>query len=64
MILYKTLKLSFTLGGALMFNFIYYEFKNWWFGESIDPMEEFELLESQHTRVHHDVDIYEVIRIH
>lgn len=48
----------------LVFNFIYFELKNWWFGEAIDPMEEFELIESKHTRVHHDVDIYETIRVH
>ncbi|MHC0038241.1 hypothetical protein [Pseudoneobacillus sp. C159] len=46
-----------------MFNFIYYEFRNWWLGETVDMMDEFQRMESQHTRVHYDDDIYEVIRI-
>lgn len=47
-----------------MFNYIYCELKNWWFDEPIDHLDEFELIESKHTRVHHDDDIYEIIRVH
>ena len=43
---------------------ILFEIKNWWFGETIDELDEFERIESKHTRVHHDEDIYEVIRVH
>lgn len=50
--------------GTLVFNFIFYDLKNWWLGDPIDRVEEFELMESKHTRVHHDEDIYEVIRVH
>lgn len=39
------------------------EIKNWWFGES-KLNEEFDRLESKHTRVRFDNDIYELIRIH
>jgi hypothetical protein len=46
-----------------VFNFIYYEFRSWWLGETVDMMDEFQRMESQHTRVHHDDDIYEVIRV-
>ena len=41
-----------------------FELKNWWFGETFDEIEEFERLESKHTRVHHDENIYEIIRVH
>jgi hypothetical protein len=42
-----------------------YEFKSWWFGDLPKVgNEEFERIESKHTRVHHDEDIYEVIRVH
>ena len=41
-----------------------FELKNWWFGVPNDEVNEFERLESKHTRVHHDQDIYEIIRIH
>jgi hypothetical protein len=47
-----------------VFNYVYYELKNWWLGETVDRMEEFWLTESKHTRVHHDEDIYEIIRVH
>lgn len=45
---------------------ILYEFKNWWFKESAanDDIEEFFRIESKHTRVHHDEEIYEIIRVH
>jgi len=43
---------------------ILFEIKNWWFGETIDELDEFERIESKHTRVHHDEDIYEIIRVH
>lgn len=43
-----------------------HEFKNWLFGASLPSveMEEFERIESKHTRVHHDEDIFEIIRVH
>ncbi len=52
-------------GGILMLTDIYYELKNWWVNGSSFVMEneEFERLESKHTRVHFDVDIYEIIRV-
>ncbi len=42
------------------------EFKNWWFSEatSNDEIEEFERIESKHTRVLHDEEINEIIRVH
>lgn len=47
-----------------MLTVIFYEFKSWWFGESSSKIdiEEFERIESKHTRVHLDKDIYEIIR--
>ena len=50
--------------GLLVFNYIYYELRNWWFEETIDQTVEFERLESKHTRVHYNEDIYESIRVH
>ncbi|MDQ1002522.1 hypothetical protein QFZ28_002922 [Neobacillus niacini] len=49
-----------------MFTELFLEFKNWWFGESMydEEIVEFERIESKHTRVHHDEDIYEIIRVH
>jgi hypothetical protein len=41
-----------------------FELKNWWFGDSFDEIEEFERLESKHTRVHHDQYMNEIIRVH
>ncbi len=41
-----------------------FELKNWWFGESFDETEEFERLESKHTRVHHDQYLNDIIRVH
>lgn len=45
---------------------LFLEFKNWWLGESIfsNEIEEFERIESKHTRVHHDEDINEIIKVH
>jgi hypothetical protein len=45
---------------------IFLEFKSWWLGKSVssDKMDEFERIESKHTRVHYDEDIYEIIRVH
>lgn len=43
---------------------ILFGIKNWWFGAAGDESEEFERIESKHTRVHHDEDINEIIRIH
>lgn len=40
------------------------EIKKWWFGVTMDESQEFERIESKHTRVHHDEDIYEIIRVH
>ena len=53
-------------GGIKMLTELFLEFKNWWFGETMynEEIEEFERIESKHTRVHHDEDIYEMIRIH
>lgn len=47
-----------------MFDIIYFELRNWWLDKCSDQLEEFEQLESKHTRVHHDDDLYENIRIH
>ncbi|MCM3667219.1 hypothetical protein M3204_22740 [Mesobacillus subterraneus] len=48
-----------------MFTDFILDFKNWWIGELPKVgNEEFERIESKHTRVHHDEDIYEVIRVH
>lgn len=47
-----------------MLNDIWFELKNWWFGAEMDEFEEFERIESKHTRVHHDEDINEIIRVH
>jgi hypothetical protein len=42
-----------------------YVFKSWWIGDlQRVGNEEFERIESKHTRVHHDEDIYEIIRVH
>ncbi|WP_462409847.1 hypothetical protein [Neobacillus sp. Marseille-QA0830] len=41
-----------------------FELRNWLLAEPIDETLEFERLESKHTRVHHDEDIYERIRVH
>jgi len=40
------------------------EFKYWWFGQVKEELEEINRLESKHTRVHYDIDIHELIRIH
>jgi hypothetical protein len=37
--------------------------KNWWIAEST-KIKEIESLESKHTKIRFDKDIYEVIRIH
>ncbi|MEH7307907.1 hypothetical protein [Neobacillus drentensis] len=41
-----------------------FELKSWLFGASFDEIDEFERLESKHTRVHHDENISEIIRVH
>ncbi|MBV7505263.1 hypothetical protein KW850_08340 [Bacillus sp. sid0103] len=41
-----------------------FELKNWLFSGAFDEIEEFERLESKHTRVHHDENISEIIRVH
>jgi hypothetical protein len=51
-------------GGIMMITDFLFELKNWWFGVTFDEVEEFERLESKHTRVHHDENIYEIIRVH
>lgn len=50
----------------MMLSDLIYEFKNWWMGASYHgiEMDEFERIESKHTRVHHDEDVYEEIRVH
>ncbi|WP_167555454.1 hypothetical protein [Gottfriedia acidiceleris] len=40
------------------------EIKFWWFGELREEIEEIERIESKHTRIRYDSDIYELIRIH
>jgi hypothetical protein len=52
-------------GGFMMLTNIFFGFKKLWIGESkaIIEKEEFERLESKHTRVQFDVDIYEMIRV-
>jgi hypothetical protein len=53
-------------GGIEMFTEMILEFKNWLFsGETLnEEIEEFERIESKHTRVVHDEDINEIIRVH
>jgi len=48
-----------------MLTIIFTEIKNMWLGISRtnDNFEEFKKLESKHTRVRFDKDIYEIIRI-
>ncbi|WP_175596714.1 hypothetical protein [Bacillus sp. MRMR6] len=50
----------------MMLTDLFIEIKNWLLNDSIstDALKEFERIESKHTRVHHDEDIYEIIRIH
>ena len=50
----------------MMFNNLVFEVKTWWNGDPYpnDEINEFERIESKHTRVHHDEDIYEMIRVH
>lgn len=49
----------------MLLTFILTEFKNMWFGKSntSDNVQEIERLESKHTRVRFDKDIYEIIRV-
>jgi hypothetical protein len=49
----------------MMLTVILTEIKNIWFGKSRtnDNFEEIERLESKHTRVRFDKDIYEIIRV-
>jgi hypothetical protein len=47
-----------------MFDTIFFKIKNWWLSDKMGSVGEFELLESKHTRVHHDVDVNETIRVH
>lgn len=46
----------------MMLTVILTEIKNIWFGTN-DNFEEIERLESKHTRVRFDKDIYEIIRV-
>lgn len=50
----------------MMLTIIFTEIKNMWFGmlRTNDNLEEIERLESKHTRVRFDSDIYEIIRVH
>lgn len=54
------------IGGIMMLTDLFIEIKNWLLNDSnsTDVLEEFERIESKHTRVHHDEDIFEIIRIH
>lgn len=49
----------------MMLTIIITEFKNMWFGKSRTNvnLEEFDRLESKHTRVRFDKGIYEIIRV-
>ncbi|WP_158095124.1 hypothetical protein [Gottfriedia luciferensis] len=46
-----------------MLTIIFSEFKRWWLGETKEEIDEIVRLESKHTRVRFDADIYELIRI-
>ncbi|MEW9054069.1 MAG: hypothetical protein AB2392_23170 [Neobacillus sp.] len=50
----------------MIFNDLFYSFKNWWVENEMSEQEfnQFERVESQHTRVRHDEDIREIIRVH
>ena len=48
----------------MMLTYFLFELKNWLFGEAMDEIQEFEWIESKHTRVHHDEYIQEIIRVH
>lgn len=49
-----------------MFEDFFGDFKNLWTGRPTDEidLEEFYRLESKHTRIRHDEDLREVIRVH
>ncbi|MDQ0200174.1 hypothetical protein [Neobacillus ginsengisoli] len=49
-----------------MFDEFFVDLKNWWTDSTIDEInvDEFERVESKHTRVWHDEDIRELIRVH
>jgi len=49
----------------MMLTIILTEFKNMWFSKSttIANLDEIDRLESKHTRVRFDKDIYEIIRV-
>lgn len=42
------------------------EFRNWWKAKSSEEVgvDEFERIESKHTRIRHDEDMREIIRVH
>jgi hypothetical protein len=50
----------------MMFTVFYQQYMSWRFKDSISIWhnEDFERLEAKHTRVHFDVGVYEVIRVH
>lgn len=49
-----------------MFNDIFFELRNWWESNSANEfnIDEFERVESKHTRIRHDEDLREIIRVH
>lgn len=53
-------------GGFSMFDDFLLEFRNWWKFNSIEEtgVDEFQRIESKHTRIRHDEDMREVIRVH
>jgi hypothetical protein len=53
-------------GGSKMVDDFLLEFRNWWKGNSTEEagLDEFERIESKHTRIRHDEDMREIIRVH
>lgn len=49
-----------------MFDDLLLELRNWWKTNSTEEFsqQEFERVESKHTRIRHDEDIREIIRVH
>lgn len=49
-----------------MFDDFLLEFRNWWKVNEIEEvgLQEFERVESKHTRIRHDEDMREIIRVH
>lgn len=47
-----------------MLTHTFLKLKNWWITESTDKIKEIKSLESKHTKIRFDEEIYEIIRIH